>query len=87
MSELCCKFQIPALNTVGLVAETRTLLQSRTDGQMDRHKGEQKYSRLSLSRNQRDPLKHFEISVLRHIRIVVLRKKINSNNQISKMTM
>ena len=33
------------------------------------------YSRLSLSRNRRDPLKHFEISVLRHIRFVVLRKK------------
>ena len=33
------------------------------------------YSRLSLSRNQRDPQKHFEISVLRHIRFVVLRKK------------
>ena len=34
-----------------------------------------KYSRLSLSRNRRDPLKHFEISVLRHIRFVVLNKK------------
>ena len=34
------------------------------------------YGRLSLSRNRRDPLKHFEISVLRHIRFVVLRKKI-----------
>ena len=34
-----------------------------------------KYSRLSLSRIQRDPLKHFEISVLRHIRFVVLNKK------------
>ena len=33
------------------------------------------YSRLSLSRNRRDPQKHFEISVLRHIRFVVLRKK------------
>ena len=33
------------------------------------------YSRLSLSRNQRDPQKHFEISVLRHIISVVLRKK------------
>ena len=33
------------------------------------------YSRLSLSRNQRDPLKHFEISALRHIRFAVLRKK------------
>ena len=33
------------------------------------------YKRLSLSRNRRDPLKHFEISVLRYIRFVVLRKK------------
>ena len=33
------------------------------------------YSRLSLSRNRRDPQKHFEISVLRHIRSVVLREK------------
>ena len=34
-----------------------------------------KYSRLSLSRNRRDPQKQFEISVLRHIRFVVLRIK------------
>ena len=34
-----------------------------------------KYSRLSLSRNQRDPQKQLEIYVLRHIRFVVLRKK------------
>ena len=33
------------------------------------------YSRLSLSRNRRDPQKQFEISVLRHIRFIVLRKK------------
>ena len=33
------------------------------------------YSRLSLSRNWRDHHKHFEISVLRHIRFVILRKK------------
>ena len=33
------------------------------------------YSRLSLSRNRRDPQKKFEISVLRHIRFLVLRKK------------
>ena len=33
------------------------------------------YSGLSLSRNRRDHHKHFEISVLRHIRLVVLRKK------------
>ena len=33
------------------------------------------YSRLSLSRNRRNPQKQFEISVLRHIRFVVLRKK------------
>ena len=32
-----------------------------------------KYSRLSLSRSQRDPLKNFEISVLRHIRFAELR--------------
>ena len=44
------------------------------------------YSRPSLSRNRRYPLKHFEISVLRRIRFVVLRKN-NSNNQISQMTM
>ena len=35
----------------------------------------QTYSRLSLSRNRRDPQKQFEMSVLRHIRFVVLRKK------------
>ena len=33
------------------------------------------YSRLSLSRIRRDPQKHFEIFVLRHIRFVVLNKK------------
>ena len=33
------------------------------------------YSRLSLSRNRRDPQKQFEKSILRHIRLVVLRKK------------
>ena len=33
-----------------------------------------KYSRLSLSRSRRDHLKHFEISVLRHIRFAELRK-------------
>ena len=31
------------------------------------------YSRLSLSRSRRDPLKHFEISVPRHIRCAELR--------------
>ena len=34
-----------------------------------------KYSQLWLSRNRRDPKKQFKISVLRHIRFVVLRKK------------
>ena len=33
-----------------------------------------KYGRLSLSRSRRDPLKHFEISVLRHIRFAELRE-------------
>ena len=32
------------------------------------------YSRLSLSRSQRDPLKNFEISVLRHISFAELSK-------------
>ena len=32
ISELCCKFQIPESNTVGRVAETRTVLQNVTDG-------------------------------------------------------
>ena len=34
MSELCLKFQVPASNTVEEVAETRTALQSVTDGPM-----------------------------------------------------
>ena len=33
-----------------------------------------KYSGLSLSRSRKDPLEHFEISVLRHIRFGELRK-------------
>ena len=33
------------------------------------------YSRLLLSRHRRDHHKHFEISVFRHIRFVILRKK------------
>ena len=47
---------------------------------------QRKYSRLSLSRSRMDPLKHFEISVLRHIRFAELRK-YQSNNQISQMNM
>ena len=35
------------------------------------------YSRLPLSRIPRDSLKHFEISVLRHIRVERVRKTIN----------
>ena len=41
------------------------------------------YSRLSLSRNRRDPQKHFEISVLRHIRFIVLRKKQSEQSNFS----
>ena len=44
------------------------------------------YSRLSLSRSRRDPLKHFELSVLRHIRFAELRK-IPIEHQISQMNM
>ena len=35
-----------------------------------------KYSRLSLSRNPRDSVKHFEISILQHIRFAELRKQL-----------
>ena len=43
-----------------------------------------RYSRLSLSRSRKDPLKHFEISVLRHIRFAELRKWNQSNNKFHK---
>ena len=52
-------------------AETHTALQNLRINLSAVHN----YSRLSLSRNRRDPLKQFEISVIRHIRFVVLRKK------------
>ena len=42
------------------------------------------YSRLCLSRSRMDPLKHFEISVLRHIRFAELRK-IPNEQPISQM--
>ena len=38
MSELCCKFQIPALNNVGGVAETIAVVQSVTDVRTDKVK-------------------------------------------------
>ena len=40
-------------------------------------KDKKKYSQLSLSRIPRDSLKHFEISVPRHIRVERVRKTIN----------
>ena len=43
-----------------------------------------KYSRLSLSRIPRDSLKHFEISVLRHIRVERVRKTINWTTTFNK---
>ena len=43
-----------------------------------------KYSRLSLSRIPRDSLKHFEISVPRHIRVERVRKKINWTTTFNK---
>ena len=45
------------------------------------------YSRLSLSRNPRDSMKHFEISVLRHIRFVELRKTINRTTTFNRMNL
>ena len=46
-----------------------------------------KYSRLSLSRTPRDSMKHFEISVLRHIRFAELRKTINLTTTFNRMSM
>ena len=42
------------------------------------------YSRLSLSRT-RDSMKHFEISVLRHIRFAEMRKTINRTATFNRM--
>ena len=50
------------------------------DGPHHAFYGELQYSRLSLSRNRRDHHEHFEISVLRHIRFVILRKKFEQPN-------
>ena len=44
----------------------------------------QYYSRLSLSRIPRDSLKHFEISVPRHIRVERVRKTINWTTTFNK---
>ena len=41
------------------------------------------YSRLSLSRSRKHPLKHFEISVLRHIRFAELRKIPNEQPNLT----
>ena len=48
MTELCCKFKIPELNTVGGVAETRTLLQSVMDRQMDGDRKRGGWTRVKL---------------------------------------
>ena len=49
-------------------------LDSKECSHLDLYCCKLRYSRLSLSRSRRDPLKHFEISVLRHIRCAELRK-------------
>ena len=46
-----------------------------------------KYSRLSLYGNPRDSMKHFEISVLRHIRFMELRKTINRTTTFNRMNL
>ena len=42
------------------------------------------YSRLSLSQIPRDSLKHFEISILQHIRVAEVRKTINQTITCNK---
>ena len=44
---------------------------------------EKEYSRLSLSRSRRGPLKHIEISVIRHIRCAELRKVPNEQPNLT----
>ena len=44
------------------------------------------YSQLSLSQSRRDPLKHFEIPVLRHIRCAELRKIPIKPTKFHKLT-
>ena len=46
-----------------------------------------KYSRLPLSRNPRDSMKHFEIFLLRHIRFAELGKTINRRTTFNRMNM
>ena len=43
------------------------------------------YSRLWLSRNPKNSMKHFEISVLRHTRFAELRKTINPTTTFNRM--
>ena len=45
------------------------------------------YSRLSLSQSPRDSLKHFKISVPRHIRFAELRKTLNRTTTFNKLNM
>ena len=68
------------LGGLSLPRKSVVRLTDRPDMTLDVYRGrkttkQQSNSRLSLSRNRRDPQKQFEISVLRHIRFVVLRKK------------
>ena len=65
--------------TLDVYRGRKTTMQQQSQGEWeiyaDTCKSKSKYSGLSLSRNRRDPQKHFEISLLPHIRFAVLRKK------------
>ena len=52
-----------------------SILDILNSGILKNHLNQRMYSRLLLSQNRKDPQKHFEISVFRHIRFAVLRKK------------
>ena len=47
----------------------------------------EEYSRLLLPRNPRDSMKHFEISVLQHIRFAELGKTINPTTTFNRMSL
>ena len=52
-----------------------------------RHSIQRQYSWLSLSRNPRDSTKHFEISILPHVRFAELRKNNWSNNPLNRLNL
>ena len=82
MSERCCKSQIPGSNTVGGVAETRTVLQSTIDVQIDvcMYRQVQNYKPLPSSwRGHEELVGAVNIGTTFFMHIVVHSFNVNSN--------